>query len=271
MDLTGQLSLVTSSLTLQWNGSSSSYSEITHRILFNCCPLTFLLQLDPLEEQGMKQGVESHLREAEVGFGSAGHSHHLWMPTPPKGTPGELGASQLHGMMQLQEILLPLLHPQYKMTVNWSKFSTGHTRWVAAGALILPGGVDTLYFVTDTWCMSWSRMQWISAQALSSASVRWWGEKESKEENFHRVKDPKTAPSQVLPQPLRGFFPFQPITSPLTSHHHHAKWGSLGLLGAQAILPQWPCQGIWIEGKPWLLLQGEEQNLLWDNDILFWL
>lgn len=118
MDLTGQLSLVTSSLTLQWNGSSSSYSEITHRILFNCCPQTFLLQLDPLEEQGMKQGVESHLREAEVGFGSAGHSHHLWMPTPPKGTPGELGASQLHGMMQLQEILLPLLHPQYKMTVN---------------------------------------------------------------------------------------------------------------------------------------------------------
>lgn len=124
IDLTGQLSLVTSLLTLQWTGSSSSYSEITHRNYSQdtfeyCCQPRFLLWLVPLEEQGMKQEVTSEKGTiAQVGSASAGLSHPLWMLTPPKDICGQLGATQLHGMMQPHEALLPLPRPQYKMQVN---------------------------------------------------------------------------------------------------------------------------------------------------------
>lgn len=66
----------------------------------------------------MKQGAPSEKCTTAVGVSASAGTPPPSLLTPPEDTPGQLGASQLHGMMQPQDVLLPFPCVQYKMPVN---------------------------------------------------------------------------------------------------------------------------------------------------------
>lgn len=123
IDLTGHISQVAPSLTLQWDHEQlilllSNYSQDTHEY---CCQQGFLFWLVPLEEQGMQQELTSESgTTAEAGSAPAGNCHPLCVLTPPKDTPEQLGAvsAQVHGVMGPHAVLLSFPCPQYKTDMN---------------------------------------------------------------------------------------------------------------------------------------------------------